>query len=155
MSRQPSEPKLPDDFEEMEFTIEDEDWNEYELKDGARIKGRVVLQKLIRNPNSPKDYQFNVSKPMWVVFAPTTLRGKSNYNPGDKVGEKFEVHVNRNHEPWNVYRITKTGEKLRIKLAVTEVSKFVDKFDKYEMPVYDVPSGITIAMSKGNTVSGQ
>jgi len=29
---------MPIDFEEMEFTIENEEWNEYELKDGVKIR---------------------------------------------------------------------------------------------------------------------
>jgi len=148
-------PKLPDDYEEMEFTIEDEGWNEYELKDGVRIRGRVVLQKVIRDPNNPNLFNFNLSKPMWIVYAPTTLRGKPNYNPTEKPSEKFEVYVNRNHEPWNIYRISKTGQKLRIKLALTEVSRLVDKFDNNGMPVYDVPSGISIAISKTDVKQGQ
>ncbi len=36
---------MPRDFEEMEFTIENEEWNEYELKDGVRIRGRIILTK--------------------------------------------------------------------------------------------------------------
>jgi len=60
MSQPPSQPsKLPDDYEEMEFTIEDEGWNEYELKDGVRIRGRVVLQKVIRDPNNPNLFNFH------------------------------------------------------------------------------------------------
>jgi len=144
----PQSSKLPDDYEEMEYTIENEEWNEYELKDGTRIKGRVILQKMIRDPNNPDVYNFNVSKPMWIVFASSTLRGAPNYNPTEKPGAKFEVHVNRNHEPWNIYRVLKTGQKLRLKLTLTEVSRFVDKFDNNGMPVYDVPSGVSISMSK-------
>ena len=151
----PQPPKLPDDYEEMEFTIENEEWNEYELKDGVRLKGRVILQKVIRDPNNPNLFNFNLSKPMWIVFAPTTLRDKPNYNPTEKPSEKFEVHVNRNNEPWNIYRISKTGQKLRVKLTLTEVSRFVDKFDNNGMPVYDVPSGILIAISKSEVKQGQ
>ena len=151
----PRPTKLPDDYEEMEFTIENEEWNEYELKDGTRIKGRVVLQKLLRDPNNPNLFNFNVSKAMWVVYAPSTLRSKPNYNPTEKPAEKFEVHVNRSNEPWNIYRVSKTGQKLRIKLVVTEVSRFVDKFDNQGLPVYDVPNGISIAVSKSDVKQAQ
>lgn len=63
------------------------------------------------------------------------------------VGSKFEVHVNKNHEPWNVYRIIKTGQKLKLKLSITEISRFVDKFDADGMPIYDIPSGVSVAFA--------
>jgi hypothetical protein len=36
---------MPRDYEEMEFSIEEERWNEYELNDGARIRGRLSCKK--------------------------------------------------------------------------------------------------------------
>ena len=105
---------MPDDYEEMDFTIENEEWNEYELKDGVTIRGRIVLQKIIRDPYKPDEYSFNTSKPMWVICAPSSLRGAPNWKREEgSVTKKFEVRVNRSNEPWNVYRVTKTGQKLK------------------------------------------
>lgn len=147
MSQPPQKP-MPRDFEELEFTIEGEEWNKYELKDDSVIRGRIILQKLTRDPYDPKNFGFKISTPMWIVYAPHTSRGEPNVKLGDRVvGAKFEVHVNQNHEPWNVYRIIKTGQKLKLKLTVTEISRFVDKFDVDGMPVYDVPSGVSIAFA--------
>lgn len=155
MSQQPPQKKpMPRDFEEMDFTVEHEEWNEYELKDSSVIKGRIILQKIMRNPYDPKDFSFKMSPPMWAVYAPATSRGEPNIQPNQRVvGGKFEVQVLRNHEPWNVYRIVKTGQKLKIKLAVTEISRFVNKFDADGMPVYDVPSGVSVAMLKDSSTS--
>lgn len=139
---------MPRDFEELDFTVEREEWNEYELKDGTTIRGRIVLQKITRDPYDPKNMGFKISPPMWVVYAPSTSRGESNVALGERVvGAKFEVHVNKNNELWNVYRIIKTGQKLKLKLTITEISRFVDKFDVDGMPIYDVPSGVSIAFA--------
>ena len=62
MAQNPSNP-LPIDYEEMEFEIIDEDWNRYELEDGITIKGRVILGKIMRDPNDPKKMSFDITPP--------------------------------------------------------------------------------------------
>jgi len=153
VTQNPPKNPMPRDFEEMEFTIEGEDWNEYELKDGTRIRGRIILKKIIRDPYNPNVFSFDFSQPIWVVFAPTALRGEPNLDGLKKDSEKFEVHVNRNHEPWNVYRIAKTDQKLKVKLTATEVNRLVDKFDKNGLPVYEIPNRVSFDISK-KTKSG-
>ena len=140
---------MPIDFEEMEFTIENEEWNEYELKDGAKIRGRIILNKIIRDPYNPNTFSFEVAKPVWTVFAPTVLRGETNLEGlGKDSSKKFEVHVNRNHEPWNVYRIVKTDQKLKVKLTAREVNRWADKYDSRGLPVYDIPNKVTFDISQ-------
>jgi len=147
---------MPRDFEEMEFTIENEEWNEYELKDGARIRGRIILNKIIRDPYNPNVFSFDFSQPVFVVFAPTALRDEPNLDRLEKdSSEKFEVHVNRNHEPWNVYRIVKTDQKVKVKLTATEVNRWADKYDKRGLPVYDIPNRVSFDISQKKTKSGQ
>ena len=151
----PSKKPMPSDFEEMEFTVENEEWNEYELKDGARIRGRIILKKIIRDPYNPNVFSFDFSQPIWVVFAPTASRGEPNLDRLEKdSSEKFEVHVNRNHEPWNVYRIVKTDQKLKVKLTATEVNRWADKYDNNGLPVYDIPNRVSFDISQ-KTKSGQ
>jgi hypothetical protein len=139
---------MPIDYEEMEFTIENEEWNEYELKDGAKIRGRIILNKIIRDPYNPNTFSFDFSKPVWAVFAPIALRGEPNLEGSRKDSSKFEVHVDRNHEPWNVYRIVKTDQKVKVKLTATEVNKFADRFDAKGMPVYDIPNKVSFDISQ-------
>ncbi len=147
---------MPRDFEELAFTIENEEWNEYELKDGSTIRGRAILTKVTRDPYNPANYGFDTAPPIWSVQAPMASRGEPNVQQGQNiVGAKYEVHVNRNHEPWNVYRILKTGQKLKIKLSITEVSRFVGKFDAKGMPVYDLPNGISVTVSPPESDTGQ
>jgi len=140
---------MPIDFEEMEFTIENEEWNEYELKDGVRIRGRIILNKIIRDPYNPNTFSFDFSRPIWVVSAPMASRGESNWKGIEKdPSKKFEVHVDRNHEPWNVYRIVKTDQKVKVKLTATEVNRCEDKYDKRGLPVYDVPNQVSFNISQ-------
>lgn len=152
---------MPPDFEELEFSIEQEEWNEYELKDGATIKARVFLTKILRNPYDPKDMSFSFSNPVWVVYASHTMRGKPDKRPLEELNAerrttpKYEVHINRNHEPWNVYRILRTGQKLKIKLTIDEVYRYTDKFDGSGMPLYNVPSGIAVHMSGQEPQKGE
>ena len=140
---------MPIDFEEMEFTIENEEWNEYELKDGVKIRGRIILNKIIRDPYNPNTFSFDIAKPIWSVFAPIALRGEPNFDRLEKdSSKKFEVHVDRNHEPWNVYRIVKTDQKVKVKLTATEVNRLEDKFDARGLPVYDIPNRVSCDISQ-------
>jgi len=145
---------LPNDYEEMEFKIEEEDWNEYELDDDARIKGRVFLAKISRDPNDPNKMNFDITPPKWAVYAPAHLRGSPTVNllkdpAKQKDHKKYKVHINRNHEPWNVYRILRTGQEVKIKLTVDEVLRFDNAYDQNGSPFYSVPNGIAISL-KGN-----
>ncbi len=148
---------MPIDFDELDFSIEREFWNEYELKDGVRIRGRLFLTKIIRDPYNPNEFQFSLSKPIWTVYAPSHLRGDTNIKrEGNQiVGEKFEVIPEKNNEPWNMYTILKTGQKVKIKLTISEVSQFKNMYDESRMPLFDVPSGAAISISKADSNKSQ
>jgi len=115
---------------------------------------------MVRNPYNPQDMSFDFSLPVWVVIAPVALRGEPDtrspleMQADYKQAKKYEVHINNSHEPWNVYRILKTGQKLKIKLTIQEVNRFVDKFDKNGMPSYNVPSGVSVSLSKNEPEKG-
>jgi len=156
----PQPPVMPKDFEELEFSVEQEEWNRYDLKDGATIRGRLLLIKIMRNPYNPQEMSFDFSIPVWVVSAPVALRGEPDTRSTLELqadharGQKYEVHINNSHEPWNVYRILKTGQKLKIKLTIQEINRFTDKFDKHGMPSYNVPSGVSVSLSKNEPEKG-
>ena len=38
----------PQDFEVLDFEIVEENWNEYEIGDGNRLKARLVLTRLFQ-----------------------------------------------------------------------------------------------------------
>ena len=93
-------------------------------------------------------FSFDFSKSVWVVFVPTVSRGESNWNGVKNDSSKFEVHVNRNHEPWNVYRIVQTDQKVKVKLISTVVNRWADKYDKRGLPVYDIPNQVSFNISQ-------
>jgi len=149
---------MPQDFEDLDFTVQAEEWNEYELKDGSFLRGRILLSRIQRDPYDPKNMGLEFSNPVWIIRAPASMRGQPDpaIQPNQPIsGEKYEVHINRNHEPWNVYRIIKTGQKVKIKLTLSEVSRYVDKFDAKGMPLYNVPHGVTVNISDAEPKKGQ
>jgi len=99
MSSTPS-PSLPPDYEELDFKIEEEEWNEYELDDGVTIRGRIFLAKIMRDPNDPKKMSFDIAPPKWAVHASTPLRGTPSMelikDPAkQKIAEKYRMNVKR------------------------------------------------------------
>lgn len=140
---------FPLDYEEMEFKAECEDWNEYELKTGVRIKARISLAKILRNSNAPNNLRADISAPHWAVYAPALLRGIPSTDiladPAQLESKsKYKVPVEKNHEPWNVYTILRTGQELKLKLIVEDVYQFVGVYDHEGCPVYDAPHGATV-----------
>jgi hypothetical protein len=153
-------PSLPPDYEELEFKIEEEEWNEYELEDGVRIKGRIFLAKIMRDPNDPKKMNFDILPPKWSVYAPTPLRGIPSIEliqdpMKQKDAEKYRVRITRSHEPWNLYKILRTGQEIKIKLAVDEVLRFKDAYDQNGTPFYSVPNGVAITIKDNQPQHGQ
>jgi len=153
-------PSLPPDFEELDFKVDEEEWNEYELNDGATIKGRIFLAKIMRDPNDPKKMSFDMAPPKWSVYAPTQLRGTPSTEllkdfAKQKTAEKYRVHVNKSHEPWNRYTILRTGQEIKIKLTVDEVNRFKDAYDQNGSPFYQVPNGVAVTIKENKPKQGQ
>lgn len=151
MSTPPKKSKstLPDDFEQIEFSVEEENWNEYELGDGTRIKARILLKRISKDPNDPKNISFDLVPPFFSVHALPVNRGERNNEPHiTEVNSlpNFEVKINRSDERMNLYRILKTGQLLRIKLSVAKISRVTGRFDKDGLPYYIVSSGPMVAM---------
>lgn len=142
--------QYPEDFEELDFSIEEEHWNEYELSDGSRIKARTLLKKIIRNPNTPEEMAFDIQPPIYVVYAPIANRGPRNNPPQEhefNTLHSYEVRIRRPEEQWNRYRILRTGHLIRIRLMVTEIRRIADRFDATGLPFYLVTSGPSIVIS--------
>jgi len=153
-------PSLPPDYEEMEFNVEEEEWNEYELEDGVRIKGRIILAKIMRDPNDATKMSFDMAPPKWVVYAPTQLRGTPSIDlikdvNRQKTAEKFRMRITRSHEPWNRYRILRTAQEVKIKLTVDEILRFTDAFDQNGCPFYQVPNGVAVNIKGNQPQQGQ
>ena len=150
MSRQTS---LPDDFEILDFTVEEEHWNEYELVDGSRVKGRLILRIIIRDPNNPNAYSFDFHPAFYAVYAPQANRGERNNEPRPEeyfTLPNYEVRITRNDEKWNKYRILRTGQVIKVKLTITEIHRITDRFDKDGIPFYLITAGPTVVAGPPN-----
>ena len=144
---------LPDEFEELDFEILEEGWNTYELSDGVTVKARTILKKIFVDPMNPNKYGFDTLPIILSVFAPLANRGEKNNAPNPeeyKTLPSYEIKINQNNEPFNIYRIMKNGQVVKLKLVVTKISRVVDRFDKDGLPIYLVNSGPMIHMEKEN-----
>jgi len=142
---------LPPDYEELGFKIEGEEWNEYELDDGVKIRGRVFLGKIMRDPHNPKEMNFDLAPPKWIVYANTHQRGTPSVEllkdpQKQKDAKKYRIHVDRSHEPWNRYTILRTGQEVKVKLTIDDIYRFQDSYDQNGSPLYQIPNGIAISI---------
>jgi hypothetical protein len=142
------------DLDNIEFKIIKEVWNEYELKDGTKIKGRMFLTRIIEDKNSPKpqlkpgeqviDLRFSFAK-HFETFAPKDQLGAPTIPLPqiDQINQDDlqEVDPITHSEPWNVYEIIKNGTVVKAKLVVSEFFKIKNKFDNLGQPYYLMKNG--------------
>lgn len=143
------------DLDNLEFKIIKEQWNEYELKDGTKIRGRIFLTRISENKNTPRpqnlkpgeqvvDYQFQIQN-HFEVFTPKNLLGIPTL-PLPAVNEISEsmkelVESLTYNEPWNTYEIIKNGTIIKVKLVVNDIYKVKDKYDALGNPYYLLING--------------
>ena len=142
-----SRPPLPGDFEDVEFEIEKEGWNTYELKDGVKIRGRVIVLRITKEKNAPPGHYGAQTQNIFVIFAPRSLRGPPSTPPTIEQAQKMErypVEIVSSNEVWNVYRILRTGDIVRVKLVVTDIYRVKDLYDQLGEPYYLITSGIIV-----------
>jgi len=150
-----SKPMFPM-FEEVNFEIEKEVWNVYELDDRSTIKMRCILVKLLKSPISTKvappagvppgarglEFQSVFQNISTVIKSPPELMGKptSPLLPQElEKLDKIEVGYTPYLEDWNVYRLP-DGNKLKIKLVVSAVYRIPKQYDAFGYPLYFINS---------------
>jgi hypothetical protein len=154
-------------FDEVNFEIEKEGWNEYEVVDGhhrVTLKMRVILTKILRpkilplqqppligipkeaqSPNKvPKDeFQLSFQNIVVVSNCPAENMGTPTQplppNELDQAATE-EVEFSTFNEEWNIYVIPDSGLKLKIKLVVSSVRKANGHYDQFGYPIYVVQS---------------
>ncbi len=155
MATQPTSQPLPspEDFEVLEFEMLEEGWNKYDLADYTVIRGRLVLTRIERLKRGPANQLSISATPIFGVFA--QKRGPRGVIPPQSEWEKLEkepVKIVTNSEPWNKYRIPKTGDVLQTKLVTSEVFHVKGIFDNFGEPFYLVTHAqILSPVTKGTT----
>ena len=158
-------------FEEIEFDVEKEVWNSYELEDGndrVTLKIRGILTKIIKprimatdmpmigvppgsQPTKPvHQEELNMSFQNIVVVSncPSNLMGAPTPPiPHNELQQlpSADVPFTTFNEDWNVYILQPSAQKIKIKLVLSSVSKVLGKFDQFGYPLYIVQSTNAVA----------
>jgi hypothetical protein len=138
------------DYKVYDFDVEAEDWNEYDLQDGARIRTRMVIIKFLKRKSTPEGQYEAQSQAVQSTNTnasmrrpPSPLKPEELIPPGPV--NKIPVKVLTSTEVWNVYRLRKTDERIRIKMILIDVFRLPDRYDDYGEPMYLTTFGQVLA----------
>jgi len=135
------------DTSEIDFTVEKEDWNVYELDDKTILRIRPILLKLLKTlapAGLGKGTAFGVvAQNLVVVRASPDRRGQPSTGPHPpeimERATKTKVGFNEKKWVWNSY-ILPDNVRLKIRLVVTSVVRVEGLFDPFGNPIYRVSS---------------
>lgn len=150
MSLPPHRSNLPAEYQELDFTVEEENWNEYELQDGNRVRARTILTKIVRDQHNPDAMAFLTPNPIIAVYAPPANRGQRGNEPRPEEYTRlpnYEVRITRSDERWNRYRITSTGHTIQIRLIVNRIRRVPDRFNNDGLPFYLIDNGTMVTVN--------
>jgi hypothetical protein len=130
------------DLNDTDFTIVNEDWSRYLVEDGATIRLRIVVYKILRT--SEKDQlgypTFSIASNNVVgALVPPHMKKEPSQEPFDPKKDlgkemKFETF----QETWQEYHTT-DGFKVLIKPVVTKIIKYL-KYNSFGEPIYNLPN---------------
>lgn len=128
--------QLPED---VDYIVEKEDWNVYELGDGSTLKTKFVMIKVARGIDAQGNASYVFSSQN--VVAAITPNDKKGTPTAKKYSRQEleasivdEMDFKTREEGWNIYQL-RDGSKLEIKLILTRVAK-TDKFEPTGSPIY-------------------
>lgn len=129
------------DFVEIDYEVEKEDWNVYELSDGSILRLRSVLIKLAAPKGSPVNPPVMAGgfQTLQAVKAHQRMKGppaKSQYSIQElEKMRKTDVGFTTTRENWNEYRLS-DGTRIRVKLNLGTVHRVEGLYDNFGDPVY-------------------
>lgn len=132
-------PPLPLDFENLEFETLEENWNEYELPNQTKARGKLVVLRIAIDSRNPNPNALAISgQNLFVVTAPVEQRGAPSPLTPDEIRRTDYPRVTplTSNERWNRYRIIKTGMVLKVKLILNEIYRVQGRYDNDSMPSY-------------------
>jgi hypothetical protein len=135
---------------ELDFEMEKEVWNKYELENNAQLRTRVVMVKFFykHSQGVPKEYSGQFTPISNVMpYDNYKLFGKAPhaaYTPEEmQVAKSTEVSYRTIAEDWNIYRLS-DGTRIKTKLVVASINRLLDRYDQYGVPIYTVNSTTVI-----------
>ena len=138
------------DAELVDFKVESEHWQYYDLSDGSKLKIKLVLTQVLRSRNQVNKigepiYSWNAPTFLSIVSCLNRLRSQPTDIPitPDHIADSIDVEVdfkkvNQNDE-WNVYILT-DGTTLQLKPKVNGIARTKLKGQAGE-PIYTVATG--------------
>lgn len=133
---------------DVEFEAIKEDWNIYKLSDGATLKTKITLGKVISPPGikyrQTERFGFNAQK-MFIIYVPQSMKGTPHPKPltpqeiRDSIVEDLDIDETI-QESWNRYKLPE-GVTIQLKLEITNIGK-TDKFATDGTPIYSVGNQI-------------
>jgi hypothetical protein len=143
---------------DVDFDIEKEVWNTYDLVDGTRVKMRSVLIKLVRFPSSAKvgEFDYNASfQNLVTAFVHPRNKGPTGrqYTEQEIASlPKEDVNFTTECEDWNIYKLP-DGTRLKTKLVVSSILKITEPgvYNLFGEPIYVTNSTNVLAPSPRKT----
>ncbi|NWG09147.1 MAG: hypothetical protein HXX80_02345 [Nitrososphaerales archaeon] len=142
---------------EMDFAVIKEDFSRYLIHDGAILKVKIVVKKILRTAElTAQGYPAGTSIDSVNAVAaivPQALKrepSKEPWDPRRDVGE--EVKFEPQEEKWQEYMTTE-GYRILIKPVLTKVFRY-NKYNDYGEPIYSaVIQSITNIEKLGTTAT--
>jgi hypothetical protein len=126
------------DYEELDFDVLNEDWNEYEIENKDKLKVKFVMIKIIRKKiPGGYNYAFNGNNVIGIFSPKIREPGEPIFNQDEIL--KSIINFDMKYEPikevWNKYLIKKDKSIIEVKIVITDIQKS-DKIDEYGNPYY-------------------
>jgi hypothetical protein len=132
--------------EEVDFTIEKEGWNIYELGDGSVLRVRPIVVKIFklkaRAPQKGAGYGIAGQTAM-VAKARPDRKGTppSQPYPPEMIekAQKTKITCTEKEEIWNTYLVP-DNRRVKVKVVVTSVARAEGLYDQFGNPIYVIGS---------------
>jgi hypothetical protein len=117
--------------EDIDFDVIKEVWNFYKIDDGTILKIKMVLLRVIQDPDPLGNLKTGtLINTIIAPIPPKELRNKQKLEP------KFDMGFSTMKEDWNEYDIN-DGTILKIKPTIAQIDR-TDKLDPRGEPLYVV-----------------
>ncbi len=139
------------DAELVDFKVENEDWQYYDLSDGSKLKIKLVLTQVLRsrkqvNEQGEPIYSWNAPTFLSIVSFSESMRGQPTDTPvtPDRITDSVDAEVDfekvSKNDAWNVYDLS-DGTELQLKLKINAIARTKLKGQAGE-PIYTVATGM-------------